>query len=117
MKRLARIGGIIAGLGAGVLAALWLLKDKIAGPPPAPSFPDEAPRFRVPPETPPPAGEDDLTKVKGIGPVYAARLADAGVSTFADLAALDPVALAERIEAPPGRVEDWIAQARSLAES
>jgi large subunit ribosomal protein L21 len=117
MKRIARIGGVLVGLGAGVVAALWLLKDKIAGPPTEPVRPAEAPQFRVAPSTPPdPArAADDLTTVKGIGPVYSARLAAAGMTSFAGLAAADPAAVAEQIDVSPSQVEDWIAQAQDLA--
>ena len=127
MKRIAQIGGVIAGLGAGVVAALWLLKDKITGPPPAPVRPAEAPQFRVAPPIPEPApapgaaapaaGEtatDDLTEVNGIGPVYSARLAGIGITTFAGLAGATAEQVAEQIDAPAAQVEDWIAQATDL---
>jgi predicted flap endonuclease-1-like 5' DNA nuclease len=116
MKQFAKIGGMIVGLGAGVVAALWLLKDRIAGPATTPVGPADAPAFRVaPPVEPapvPPA--DDLTGIKGIGPVYAARLGEVGIASFAALAAGDAADLAERIDAPEGQVADWIAQAQDL---
>ncbi len=120
MKKLARIGGMIVGIGAGIVAGLWLLKDKIAGPPQTTVEPEDAPKFRVappPPETPAPAAEepDDLTSVKGIGPVFSARLAEAGISTFAGLAAATAAAIAEKVGARESQVEDWIAQAADLA--
>ncbi len=117
MKRLARIGGVVVGIGAGAIAALWLLKDRITGPPQVPVSPDEPPRFRVAPPVPAepgPAPDDDLTIVKGIGPVYSARLAAAGVTSFALLAAADAAAIADQVEAAESQVEDWIAQAREL---
>ena len=114
MKRLARVGGVLVGIGAGVVAALWLLKDKITGPAPAPVQPADAPRFRVAPPTAPAAGGDDLTRVKGIGPVYSARLADVGISSFADLAGADPATVAERVDAAETQVAGWISQARDL---
>jgi predicted flap endonuclease-1-like 5' DNA nuclease len=115
MKRIARLGGVLVGLGAGVVAALWLLKDKIAGPPTAPVEPAEAPRFRVA-SVPAAPGlpADDLSAIKGIGPVYSARLAEAGIESFAALAAADAAALAEQIDAPTAQLEDWIAQAQGL---
>jgi predicted flap endonuclease-1-like 5' DNA nuclease len=113
MKRLTRIGGIVVGLGAGAVAALWLLKDRITGPPPAPVFPDDAPAFRVAPA----AGEEGgLTTVKGIGPVYAGRLAEAGVGDLDALAAADPAGIADRIGVPVSRVEEWVAEARALID-
>jgi len=114
MKRIARLGGVLVGLGAGVVAALWLLKDKIAGPPTAPVEPAEAPRFRVAPVPGAELPADDLTAIKGIGPVYAARLADAGIERFAALAAADAPALAELIDAPVAQLEEWITQAQAL---
>jgi len=115
MKRIARLGGVLVGLGAGVVAALWLLKDKIAGPPTVPVEPDGAPRFRVAPApAAPDLPADDLTAIKGIGPVYSARLADAGIGSFATLAQADAALLAEQIDAPAAQIEDWIAQAQSL---
>jgi len=58
----------------------------------------------------------DLQKVKGIGPTYARKLADAGIVTLEDLAAATPEQLHEIIQARGGiaRYEDWIRQAREL---
>jgi predicted flap endonuclease-1-like 5' DNA nuclease len=61
---------------------------------------------------------DDLTLLEGIGPVYASRLRDSGITTFAELAATDEAALAEIIDAPAWRridYGDWITQARLAA--
>lgn len=56
---------------------------------------------------------EDFTRIKGIGPVYQARLNDAGVYTFDQLAALTVEALSELAGAPASRVhrDDWIGQA------
>jgi len=54
---------------------------------------------------------DDLAEVWGIGPVYRARLAEAGITTFARLAAADPDAVVAATGVPPARAADWIAQA------
>jgi predicted flap endonuclease-1-like 5' DNA nuclease len=62
---------------------------------------------------------DDLTMLEGIGPIYAARLRDNGITTFAELASTDEARLAEIIDAPAWRrIEygDWITQARLAAE-
>lgn len=73
------------------------------------------------PTAPPTAARDDLTKIRGIGPTYAGRLYDAGVTTFAALAELTPAALKAIVA--PGRVgnflnvDSWIEQARALAEA
>lgn len=61
---------------------------------------------------------DDLTELEGIGPVYAAKLRERGIVTFADLAAADETTLAGIIDAPAWRrinYGDWIAQARLAA--
>lgn len=121
MKRLCRSGSIAGGrskglaIGAvvGVLAVLWLIFGRRQAPVPAPSGPDEAPVFRVAP--PPVPGEpDDLSRLKGVGPVYQGRLADAGITRFEELAVADATVLAGRVEAPVSRVQGWIDEARRL---
>jgi len=115
VKRLTRLGGMLVGAGAAVVAVFWLLKDRITGPPQIPI--DEPPPFRVPPSPPSEAGGagDDLSEVSGIGPVYRARLAEAGIDSFAALAAADPALVAEAAGAPESRAVDWIGQAAALA--
>lgn len=64
-----------------------------------------------------PAG-DDLTRLEGIGPTYAARLSEHGIVSFAQLAGSGEDALAAIIQAPAWRqpnFADWIAQARLAA--
>ena len=64
------------------------------------------------------AAGDDLTKLEGIGPMYAARLNDKGITTFAQLAATDEGTLADVISAPAWRrinYADWKAQAELAA--
>jgi predicted flap endonuclease-1-like 5' DNA nuclease len=61
---------------------------------------------------------DDLTQLEGIGPTYAAKLRERGITTFADLAATDEATLAGIIDAPAWRrinYADWIAQAQLAA--
>lgn len=61
---------------------------------------------------------DDLTRIRGIGPVFQKRLQEAGIRTFAQLAGLRPerlreiVATAEWQKIEPER---WIAEAAQLA--
>lgn len=60
----------------------------------------------------------DFTRINGIGPVFDTKLKDAGVQTFAQLAAMTPEAVAEIIGWSPERVinDDILGQARILAE-
>lgn len=57
------------------------------------------------------AEPDDLTEIKGIGPAYAERLADAGVTTFTALADADTDELAAATDLSPKRVGRWIDRA------
>ena len=64
------------------------------------------------------AAPQDVTLIDGIGPKIAKQLAEEGISTLAQIAALTPVALAKldaRL-ALKGRSarDEWIAQAREL---
>ena len=67
------------------------------------------------PARPAPAA-DDLEIVVGIGPVYARRLNEAGVRTFADLAATSSERLLEIVRASPGLADpdSWREQAARL---
>lgn len=62
---------------------------------------------------------DDLTVLNGIGKVFAQRLNEAGVNTFADLAKLSPDRLREITQAKDWQKIDpqaWIDQAKRRAE-
>lgn len=61
---------------------------------------------------------DDLTRVNGIGPVYAARLNEAGIQTFAELAGRDADELRAIVGLKEWHAADpavWIAQASELS--
>lgn len=89
----------------------------------APPVPYEAPS--VPQEPPaadialvPDGPADDLTKIKGIGPVLKQKLAGLGVTTFRQIADFTQADI-ERVNAEldfPGRIEreQWIEQARAM---
>ncbi|MGB3501810.1 MAG: 50S ribosomal protein L21 [Mesorhizobium sp.] len=67
-----------------------------------------------------PAGEpDDLVVIKGIGPVAAKQLAEQGITTFAQLAALTDADV-EKIDAnmpfSADQIRDWQQQAKDLAK-
>ena len=58
----------------------------------------------------PAAAADDLTAITGVGPAAAKKLADAGITTFAQLAAVD-VDSFEAVKVKP----EWVEQAKTLA--
>ena len=61
---------------------------------------------------------DDLTQIKGIGPVFARRLNDAGITTFAQLAQATPDQVHEIVQAAEWQAVEpatWIADARALS--
>ena len=64
---------------------------------------------------------DDLTAIKGLGKVKAARLVAAGVRSYAQVAAWTDDDIAEmglKCNTSPGQIkrEDWVGQAKALAE-
>lgn len=65
-------------------------------------------------------GQDRLTDIKGIGPVYAGKLYEAGIYTFRQLASMSPDEVRVLIDAPTWRqkavnAESWIEQAGLFA--
>lgn len=101
LKNLIRIGGALAGLGA----AIWALSDRLL---PSPEIHDEPPPlFRIP--QPP----DDLTVIKGIGPVKAGLLNDAGIDTFSDLASMPTEELASIADTSVTTATRWSEDARA----
>ena len=62
---------------------------------------------------------DDLTRIKGIGPVYQWKLRDAGFNTYQQLAHADPNQLRRMLDIKHWqrvKVEHWIEQARDWAQ-
>jgi hypothetical protein len=60
----------------------------------------------------------DFNLIKGIGPVLAGRLHNAGIRTFIQLASLSPVKLAARVSGLSAKRiarQEWIGQARKLS--
>lgn len=83
--------------------------------------PSAQPVSAVPAAAPVPAtAASDLTTLKGLGPKVAAQLAEMGITSIADLAALSP-AEADRIDASLGTFQGrmardrWVEQAHLLA--
>ncbi|MGY6661929.1 MAG: 50S ribosomal protein L21 [Glycocaulis sp.] len=67
------------------------------------------------------AGNDDLTQLNGVGPAYAKKLNEAGVTSFAQVAAwkaADLDALDAEIPGIKAKAEtgDWVKQAKELAK-
>ena len=72
----------------------------------------------APKKAAPATGGDDLSKLAGVGPVMVKKLNEAGITTFAQIAAWTAEQVAEIDEnlGLKGRIErdDWIAQAKAL---
>jgi len=104
VKRLARILGLLGGLGA----VLWAMRDRLVSV--AISREPQPPAFRVPEPTPtpPPPPNGSITDIPGIGPVYATRLTTAGIGTLAALADAQADAVAEAAKVPLSKAEAWI---------
>ncbi len=67
------------------------------------------------------ADADDLKQISGVGPYLEQLLHANGVTTFAQIAALDDAGIDElqaKLEEFPGRIrrDDWVGQASALAE-
>ncbi|MEZ5812298.1 MAG: 50S ribosomal protein L21 [Rhizobiaceae bacterium] len=80
---------------------------------------DEAPAAAAPLFTAPKGEADDLTKIKGIGPVAAGQLNEQGITTYAQVAALSDKDIERIDEAMPfsaDQITDWRAQAKELAK-
>ena len=58
---------------------------------------------------------DDLTRLTGVGPVYAGRLNELGVEGFRSLAGADTTTLAEGLGMSEQAVADWQSQAAELS--
>jgi predicted flap endonuclease-1-like 5' DNA nuclease len=74
---------------------------------------------RAPVVAPPVQRRDDLERIDGVGPVYEQKLFDAGIETYAQLAAASEEQLAEVIAPQSWQQVDfaaWISQARQFAE-
>ncbi len=104
------MGSLLRGLLVlgGVVAVLWAVRERFVtvGRPA-----DHAPMsFRVSPaaHTSPP---DALTSIRGIGPVYAERLASAGIADAGALVDAGPLAVAQAAEVSLARATTWVTAA------
>ena len=80
----------------------------------APPLSSAATVFTEPTATTSDQGMDDLTQVRGIGPVYRHRLAEIGIASFDDLLDGDAAEIAAAIDVNESQVREWIDQARHL---
>lgn len=93
-------------------------KDESAKAETAPKAADAAPAAAAPLFTAPAGEPDDLTRIKGIGPVAKRQLAEQGITQFAQVAALSDEDIARIDEAMPfsaDQISDWREQAKALA--
>lgn len=114
------IGEVLAAAAASEAAAAKEAKKTEEVPPadqPAAEAPEPAAALAP---AAPTAGSDDLTRIKGLGPKLKARLAELGVTSFAQIAAwteADIAALDAQLGAFAGRAtrDKWVEQASFLA--
>lgn len=66
------------------------------------------------PSVSPAESSTDVTAVKGIGPVFAARLAEVGISDVAQLAATRPEKVAAAAQVALSRAAGWVRAARDM---
>jgi len=107
--------------GSGVKAAVGAGSVSGAAAEAAAPAPKKAAAKKAAPKAETPAGADDLKKLSGVGPALEKKLHEAGVTTFAQIAAWteeDVAAIDEKLSFK-GRIEreGWIAQAQELANS
>tara|TARA_B100000678_G_C18172271_1_gene487705 strand:- start:580 stop:1158 length:579 start_codon:yes stop_codon:yes gene_type:complete len=108
-----------AGVPAGGATTEPAATAPVATPAPTPT-PAPASASATPASASAPAGGDDLTRIKGLGPKLSATLHGMGVTTFAQIAAWDDAEI-DRVDAQMGRFQgrirrdDWVGQAAMLA--
>ncbi len=92
---------------SGVMAAIGAGSAPAAAPAAKPAKKAAAPKA----EAAPAAGADDLTAITGVGPAAAKKLVEAGITTYAALAAVD-VETFDAVKVKP----EWVEQAKELAK-
>ena len=101
--------GVKAAIGAGSVTGVAVAAAETAKP-----------AKKAAPKAEAPAGGDDLKKLSGVGPALEKKLHEAGVTTFAQIAAWTEADVAEMDEklSFKGRIEreGWIAQAQELTK-
>ena len=106
----AEASGVKAAVGAGSAPAAAA----------APAAKAAAPKAKAAPKAAAAAGADDLKQLSGVGPALEKKLLEAGVTSFAQIAAWGPEEIAEFDEklSFKGRIEreGWVEQAKTLAQ-
>lgn len=106
----AEASGVKAAVGAGSAPAAAA----------APTAKAAAPKAKAAPKAAAAAGADDLKQLSGVGPALEKKLLEAGVTSFAQIAAWGPEDIAEFDEklSFKGRIEreGWVEQAKTLAQ-
>jgi large subunit ribosomal protein L21 len=107
----AEASGVKAAVGAGSAPAAAAA---------APAAKAAAPKAKAAPKAAAAAGADDLKQLSGVGPALEKKLLEAGVTSFAQIAAWGPEEIAEFDEklSFKGRIEreGWVEQAKTLAQ-
>jgi predicted flap endonuclease-1-like 5' DNA nuclease len=98
------------------IAAEMAAVSKKGGKPPATSQAESVPAAPAP-QAPEPSPEDDLELIEGVGPIYAKRFREMGITTYEQVAAASYSVLEKVTRGNLERVvkEDWRGQARRLA--
>ncbi len=131
-SKITALAAAVAAAASAAGAARWVRgrkDEKEAGPPvTAAASPASEGRADDAAADPAPAGApsgsdspDDLTVIKGLGKVKAARLAASGITSYAQIAAWTDDDIAEvglAVNTSPGQIkrEDWVGQAKVLSE-
>lgn len=108
MKRLAKVIGFVAA----AVAVVWAMRDRFISV--ATSREPEPPAFKA---EPPPTQAATVDSLDGIGPVFAERLATAGLGTVDALAKASPDRVAEAAGVSAARARTWIDLANDTAST
>lgn len=108
------LGFIVAAAGVGWLIWLWRKQREVTPKPLYISGRTAAIPASADVETGSPKGPDELEAIQGIGPAYARRLNDSGITTFSQLAEANPDDLREITGVTRWDPTEWISQARTL---
>ncbi|MGR3462342.1 MAG: 50S ribosomal protein L21 [Roseovarius sp.] len=110
--------GVKAAIGAGSVAGVAVAAAEAKKP--AKAKPAAKPAAKTKAKAEAPAGGDDLKKLSGVGPALEKKLVEAGVTSFAQIAAWTEADVAEMDEklSFKGRIEreGWIEQAKELTK-